>query len=87
MNLLAILATITGVLVGLANFPQAMLIFKNKSARNVSIITYSIIEVSTIIWFLYGLQLKNLPFIISNILSLTMTSLVILGYLLYKDKK
>lgn len=87
MGLLAIIATITGILVGLANFPQARLIFKNKSARNVSIITYSIIEFSTLIWLLYGLELKNLPFIISNILSLTMTSLVILGYLLYKDRK
>lgn len=83
MSTLAILATITGISVGLANLPQALKIFKNKSAKDVSIITYLIIELGVIVWILYGLELKSFPIVIPNILSLIMTTLVLIGYFLY----
>lgn len=83
MSILAILATITGISVGLANLPQALKIFKNKSAKDISIITYLIIEIGVIVWILYGLELKSFPIVIPNILSLIMTTLVLAGYFLY----
>lgn len=83
MTTLAILATITGISVGLANLPQALKIFKNKSAKDISILTYLIIEFGTIVWMLYGLELKSFPIVIPNILGLIMTTVVLIGYLLY----
>jgi len=40
MTALSILATVFGTLSGIANLPQAYKIFKRKSAKDISIITY-----------------------------------------------
>jgi len=49
MTILSILATIFRTLSGLANFPQALKIFKRKSAGDISILTYSILLTGAII--------------------------------------
>jgi MtN3 and saliva related transmembrane protein len=67
--------------------PQALKIYKNKSAKNISIITYLTIEFGVIVWIFYGLELKSFPIVIPNILSFVMTTLVLLGYFLYREKK
>ena len=59
MTLLATLATIFGVINGFANFPQIYKIFKTKSANDLSLVTYLILTVGTIVWILYGLQIDE----------------------------
>ncbi|MBS3163383.1 PQ-loop repeat-containing protein [Candidatus Woesearchaeota archaeon] len=54
MTILATLATISGSLMALANFPQVYKIFKRKSAKDISAITYSVYILGAIIWILYG---------------------------------
>jgi len=83
MSLLSILATIFGTFGGLANLPQIYRIFKRKSAKDISIITYLIIFVSCIIWILYGIEIRNSVIIITNILGTTTVALVIIGWFLY----
>lgn len=83
MTVLSILATIFGTIGGLANLPQAYRIFKRKSAKDISILTYSIILVGCIIWILYGIELRNFPVIITNSLGTINVTLVIIGWLLY----
>lgn len=86
MSLLATLATIFGTIGGLANLPQAYRIFKRKSAKDISIITYSIIMVSIIIWLLYGIELKNTPLIITNTFGVLSAGTVVVGWFLYGRK-
>lgn len=83
MSLLSILATIFGTVGGLANLPQVYRIFKRKSAKDISILTYSIIIVSCIIWILYGIEIRNSAIIITNGLGTTTVALVIIGWFLY----
>jgi len=83
MTILSILATIFGTLSGLANFPQALKIFKRKSAKDISILTYSIFFIGAIIWILYGIELKNFAVIIANIFGVINIGLVILGWFFY----
>jgi Uncharacterized conserved protein len=66
MTFLAILATIFGVVSALAILPQAIKIFRRKSAKDVSLLTYVFFMTGTIIWFLYGLELNNLAIILGN---------------------
>ncbi len=83
MNIIAILATILGVVTGLANIPQIIKIFKTKSAKDLSIITNTIFLLSSIVWLLYGFQLINHPLIIANIIYIITYALIIVGFVLY----
>ena len=83
MNILPILATILGVITGLANIPQIIKIFKTKSAKDLSLITNTIFFLSSIVWLLYGLQLINYPLIIANIIYILTYSLIIIGFFIY----
>lgn len=83
MSILAVLATVVGIFLGLANLPQAYKIFKRKSAKDISAVTYIIVEFGSVVWILYGLEIKSFPIVIPNILGFLATSLVLVGYFLY----
>jgi MtN3 and saliva related transmembrane protein len=87
MTTLSILATIFGTISGFANIPQAYKIFKRKSAKDISIITYTLVFLGTITWLLYGIQLKDFPLIFSNSIALIFITLVIIGWFMYGRKK
>lgn len=83
MSILFILATVFGTLSGIANFPQVLKIFKRKSAKDISIITYTFLFIGAIIWILYGIEIKNFPIIITNIFGGINLGLVVIGWFLY----
>ena len=83
MTLLATLATIFGVINGFANVPQIYKIFKTKSAKDISILTYSILTVGSIIWILYGIELMNMPILVMNGLALVEFIIVLIGCFIY----
>jgi MtN3 and saliva related transmembrane protein len=83
MEIIVILATIFGIATGLANIPQILKIFKTKSAKDLSLITYTIFLLSSIVWLWYGIHLINYPLIISNVIYILTYSLIIVGFLIY----
>ncbi len=60
-----ILTSILGTLMSFGHFFQAYKIWKNKSAKDVSLVTYSIFAIGTTVWTIYGVLLSNLPIIVS----------------------
>lgn len=88
MTLLYILATISGVFLAFGALPQAIKIFRKKSAADVSEITYFITTIGGFVWILYGLEIKNFPIVLSNIIGVAMSVLVLTGWFLYgRDRK
>ena len=88
MDILSILATVFGTIGAFSSVPQVHKIFKRKSAKDISIITYSLVLLGSLTWFLYGFQLKNFPLIFTNGISLIFCSLVITGWFMYgRDKR
>jgi MtN3 and saliva related transmembrane protein len=83
MTVLSILATTSGVVACLSMIPQAHRIFKRKSAKDISIITYSILVTSGLIWVLYGIEIKSIPLILTNALGSMFLMIVIFGWFLY----
>ncbi|MDP7647366.1 MAG: SemiSWEET family transporter [Candidatus Woesearchaeota archaeon] len=83
MTLLATLATIFGVINGFANFPQIYKIFKTKSAKDLSITTYLILTVGSIVWVLYGIEIMNVPVLIMNGLALLEFIIILIGCYMY----
>ena len=83
MTLLATLATIFGVINGFANFPQIYKIFKTKSAKDLAVSTYIILAIGSVIWILYGIEIKNAPVLIMDGLALFEFILILIGCYLY----
>ena len=75
---------IFGVINGFANFPQIYKIFKTKSVKDLSIITYLILTVGTIVWVLYGIEIMNVPVLTMNGLALIEFIFILIGCYLYR---
>lgn len=86
VTLLAFLATIAGSAMAFSNGFQAIKIFRRKSAADISKITYIILTIGACIWLVYGLEINNIPIIISNGIGLIITIITLTGCFLY-DKK
>lgn len=60
-----------------ANIPQTYVIIREKSARNISVATYSLLLLGTLLWIVYGAFKSDWPIIIANGIS-SLTSIIIL---------
>ena len=85
-NVIAIFATIAGVVMSLGYYPQAIKIIKRKSARDVSPTTYLMFFPGIIIWLIYGISLNDFPLIIANTVALIGCVFVLTSYFLFKKK-
>jgi len=83
MTLLAILAAISGSVMTFASLPQIYKIYKRKSAKDISAISYSFYVLGGTIWLLYGIELNSYAVILSNSLSVATSIPVLIGYFLY----
>ncbi|MCX6762259.1 MAG: SemiSWEET family transporter [Candidatus Moranbacteria bacterium] len=73
------------VIVGpMMNLPQLFQIRINKSAKNISIITWASFALFSFIWLLYGLVHKEKPLIIMNSALILIQGLIVAGALFYK---
>jgi len=87
MELISSLATVLGIVTGLANVPQILKILKNKSAKDISIIANLLFIISSAVWLLYGIQLNNFPLIIANIIYVITYGLIIIEWIFYSKSK
>jgi len=86
LSVFEILATISGIMMASAGFPQAFKIFKTKSAEDVSLLSRFMILIGGLIWLVYGFLLTpvSIAIISSNVVGTFAEILVIVGYLKYK---
>jgi len=85
--ILEILASIMGILMSLGYYPQAYKILKNKSAKDISLISYTLFAVGTLTWFIYGLSINSMPIILSFVLGVIGSWLVLILTIIYHKNK
>jgi len=64
-------------------FPQALKIFKRRSAKDISIASRLFLFIGGWIWLIYGFLLPSFPILISNIFGISAETLVIVGFYKY----
>lgn len=84
IEILAILAIITGVISSLAYFMQIYKMHKRKSSADISLNAYLVWFFSSVIWLFYGLAINDFPLIITLAIGLIGTIIVIILYFVYK---
>ena len=80
------ITAIMGVMMSLSYFPQAYKIFKNKSSEDISILSYLIFGVGTIVWLLYGIYTRDIVVALGFVFGVIGSWLVIFLSLKYRNR-
>ena len=83
MTILSILAAVSGVIGSVAMFPQVYKIFKRKSAKDISFLSYAFLFITGIIWLFYGFEIQDIPILISQMVGNIALAFVLIGWFLY----
>lgn len=67
----------------LFELPQAVLIYSNKSADGVSVLTWSYFAASSVVWLIYGLRRKLKPVIWAYSFYLVIETIIVIEILKY----
>lgn len=86
-QIFAVLAGLMGILMGFANIPQALKIYKTRSAKDVSSLTYGILSVGYFVLLVYSILLDNLALILTNLFGFLGVGLVLSGIIRYEKKQ
>ena len=80
IDAITILGFMAGTLTTISYIPQALKIWRAHSSREVSLARYVLVCTGLSLWVGYGLFVKSLPIILTNVFSLT----IAFGILLLK---
>lgn len=80
-----ILGLIAGSLSCVTFLPQIFKTIRSKSVQDISVTSFSIVAVSTLLWLVYGFMLHSISIVLTNIV-VFLSSLVML-YLKWKHQK
>jgi MtN3 and saliva related transmembrane protein len=85
-RMLELLVSLVGILMGLANIPQALKIYRTRSAKDVSELTYGVLSAGYFVLLIYSVSLDNFALIITNLFGLLGVGLVLSGIIRYEKK-
>lgn len=77
------LVYIFGLATPLFMIPQAVAIFFNKNAANISLVMWSFFLLADVVWIIYGVHHKIRPLVYSHALYFIVESVIIAGIVLY----
>lgn len=74
-----IIGLVAAALTTFAFFPQAYRVIKTKDAHSISLVMYLILSLGIVMWFVYGILVRDLPVTLANGITLipALTVLVI----------
>ena len=85
MDYVNLIGSIAGTLTTISFMPQVIKTYKSKSAKDLSLGMFSLFCVGIVLWLVYGLLNHDLPVIISNVVTLILSSTLLYFKLKYKD--
>ncbi len=86
MIIVDILGYIAGTLTTVAFLPQLVKILKNKSAKDISLVTFLVFTTGIFTWLLYGIFTTNLPIIFANSITLVTAILILILKIKYDSE-
>jgi MtN3 and saliva related transmembrane protein len=74
-----------GGLTTVSFLPQVIKTWKSKSAKDLSLVMFSLFCLGIVLWLIYGLLIHSLPVILSNAFTLILSSTILFFKLKFKD--
>jgi MtN3 and saliva related transmembrane protein len=85
MNYTQLLGLVAGSFTTIAFLPQVVKTWKSRSAKDLSLGMFSLFCLGVLLWLIYGIQVKDLPVIIANMVTLLLASSLLFFKLRFKD--
>ncbi len=76
---------LAGLLTTTAFIPQVWKIYRTKSGNDISARMISLFSVGLVLWLIYGILLRSLPLIISNVFTLALALTIIALKIRYRE--
>ena len=84
MDAASILGYFAGAQTTISFIPQVIKIWKTKSTKDISLITFIAFCLGVFLWMLYGIILHSLPVIIANLIGLLLGLIILILKIKYK---
>lgn len=85
MSALTILGLVAASLTTIAFVPQVHKTWKSKSAKDLSLGMYLIFTTGVVLWLAYGILKPDLPIIVANTVTLSLTLVLLYFKVFYED--
>jgi MtN3 and saliva related transmembrane protein len=85
VNTTEIIGLVAGLLTTVAFVPQVIKTWKSKSARDLSLVMFSLFCLGVFLWTIYGIMINQLPIILWNIITLILASVILFFKIKFKD--
>ena len=86
LKIFQVLTTIVGIVMSIGYFPQAYKLYKTKNAETISLLSFSIFAVGTLIRTLYGILIGDRVLILSFVVGVVGSRLVLGLTIKYKAR-
>jgi MtN3 and saliva related transmembrane protein len=84
MDYIIILGLMAGVLTTTSFLPQIIKAWKTKSTRDISLAMFIVLCCGMLLWIIYGVLIKSIPVIITNVMTVVLVLIVIFLKLKHK---
>lgn len=81
-----ILGLVAGFLTTIAFVPQVVKTWRTKSARDLSLVMFSLFCAGVFLWMIYGFMINELPVILWNIITLMLALIILFFKLRFKGQ-
>jgi len=71
------LGLVAAFLTTIAFLPQVIKTWKSRSAKDLSLGMFAIFTTGILLWLIYGILINDLPIILANIFTLTLSSIIL----------
>ncbi len=68
----------------IAFIPQALKVWKTRSTKDISLMMFVIFSFGVLSWLVYGLLISNLPIIVANVITLTLSIYILINKIIFK---
>jgi MtN3 and saliva related transmembrane protein len=83
MENIEILGLVAATLTTGAFVPQVYKTWKNKSVKDISLSMYTVLLMGLLLWIVYGFYINSLPIITANIITATLSVLIVIMKIKY----
>lgn len=84
MNSLTWLGLLAGTLTTISFFPQVLKTWKTRSTKDISLEMFLLFCSGLLLWIIYGISVKNIPVIMTNIATFVLAFPILVLKLKYK---
>ena len=85
MDAIKILGLVAGSLTTISFLPQVIKTWQTRSAKDLSMVMFSVFCLGTLLWLTYGILIESSPIIIANAVTLVLSSILLFFKLRFKD--